>query len=68
MRTFLENRELRARIVDEVSAWAAAPSVVPQGSFLGQILFEVYTSGLSEVLSSPSFLSADDLKVVNGSS
>ncbi len=52
----------------DVSDWAAAPSGVPQGLVLGPILFVAYINDLPEALSSPSFLIAADLKIVNGSS
>ncbi len=68
VRSFLEDRMFRVKVEGDMSDWAAAPSGVPQGSVLGPILFVVYINDLPEVLSSPSFLFADDLKIVNSSS
>ncbi len=66
--TFLESRLFHLRVEGEVSEWAAAPSGVPQGSVVGPFLFVAYSNDLPEVLSSFSFLFADDLKIVNCSS
>ncbi len=61
---YLSNRRQRVCVRGEVSDWRDVTSGVPQGSFLGPILFLVYVNVLPEGLDSFLSMFADDAKIM----
>ena len=60
LHNYLSNREQRVEINGMESSWVAIKSGVPQGSFLGPLLFLVYINDLGEGLKSTVKFFADD--------
>ena len=67
IKEFLQNRTFRVRVRNKMSSEASPASGVPQGSILGPLLFLIYINDITEGLSSPCFLYADDMKIVGNS-
>ena len=57
---FLDNRNQRVILNGQYCSWAKAEAGVPQGSFLGPLLFLIYINDLSQNLASNPKLIADD--------
>ena len=57
---FLSNRKQCVVLNGKVLSWASVNAGVPQGSFLGPLLFLIYINDLSDNLSSNFKLLADD--------
>jgi hypothetical protein len=64
IRDFLVGRRQRVCINGTVSDWASVRCGVPQGSFLGPILFVAFINDLSEVVSSECSMYADTQKFI----
>ena len=61
---FLSDRKMRVLVNGSFSAWLEVKSGIPQGSVLGPTLFTIYVNDLPPLLSSPSRMLADDLKIL----
>ena len=61
---FLKNRTQVVRVNGEDSFSAPVLSGIPQGSFLGSLLFVIFINGLPDNIRSDSFLFADDTKII----
>lgn len=62
---FLTNRKFMVRVGDGVSDQRLVLSGVPQGSVLGPLLFNIFTSDLQYFINSKFSLYADDVKLYN---
>ena len=60
---FLTDRRQRVVVNESFSEWAPIVSGVPQGSVLGPILFLLYINSMTDGITSPMLLCADDAKV-----
>ncbi len=60
---FLSNREQRVILNGSHSQWEPVSSGVPQGSILGPLLFLVYVNDISDDITSPMRLFADDCAI-----
>ena len=60
--SFLKGRKQGVIINDFKSTWANVVSGVQQGSVLGPVFFLIYINDLSQMLSNPCLLFADDTK------
>ena len=58
--SFLSNRQQRVFVDNHSSQWSSVSSGVPQGSILGPLLFLIYVNDISDNLSSPTRMFADD--------
>jgi len=56
-------RKQRVVLNDHCSTWADVISGVSQGSVLGPLLFNKYVNDISDVVSSPILLFADDFQM-----
>ncbi len=61
---FLSRRTFQVNVNGILSQMAEATSGVPQGSFIGLILFVIYVNDLPDHLSADSLLYADDVKLI----
>lgn len=61
---FLTGRTFTVKVGEETSSLVQLTSGVPQGSVLGPLLFLLFINDLTESIVSPSFIFADDVKVV----
>jgi hypothetical protein len=61
--SYLSNRRQRVALRGSFSPWTAVTSGVPQGSVLGPVLFNIYSSDLSGIISAANNLYADDIKI-----
>ncbi|MGL5754740.1 MAG: RNA-directed DNA polymerase [Paraclostridium sp.] len=67
IKDFLVGRRFRVRIGGTLSNAEVVQSGVPQGSVLGPLLFILFVNDLARRLESPTFLFADDVKLVGSS-
>ena len=63
MESFLSERYQRVLINGQSSEWASIKAGVPQGSFLGPLLFLIYINDLSDGIISNVKLFADDTSI-----
>jgi hypothetical protein len=64
-RSFLSDRKQRVVMGENVSSWRVIGSGVPQGSVLGPLFFIMYINDLTQILSTPSKIYADDTKLIS---
>ena len=64
IKEFLGQRTFHVRVDGVMSSEARIASGVPQGSVLGPLLFLLYVNDLAGALECPTFLFADDVKLV----
>jgi len=64
IQSFLTNRKQRVKLNNNFSSWCAVLSGIPQGSFLGPLLFIIFINDLPDVCKEINniFLYADDAK------
>ncbi|MGL5625068.1 RNA-directed DNA polymerase, partial [Cetobacterium sp.] len=67
IKDFLVGRSFRVRMGGALSNAAIVQSGVPQGSVLGPLLFILFVDDLARRLESPTFVFADDVKLVGSS-
>lgn len=65
IRNFLSDRTFRVKVGQALSSSFDVISGVPQGSVLGPLLFLLFIIDIPSLLSSPSALYADDIKLYN---
>ena len=58
--SFLSNRQQRVFVDNHSFQWSSVSSGVPQGSILAPLLFLIYVNDISDNLSSPTKMFADD--------
>ena len=61
---FLSRRTFYVKVGDRCSSLVNVTSGVPQGSVLGPVLFLLFINDLASTLQSPSFIFAEDVKIV----
>ena len=61
---FLSDRKHRVLIRDNMSDWETVTSSVPQGSFLGPLLFTIFINDLPNKIKNQCKLYADDCKLI----
>ena len=62
IKSFLKNRKQKVAMEGEMSSWTDVKSGIPQGSFLGPILFVVFITDMPNNVLSTCNMFADDAK------
>ena len=63
IKDFLRNRTQQVVLNGQKSGSILVTSSVPQGSVLGPLLFTMFVNDISSIVSSPTFMFADDTKI-----
>ena len=63
IKDFLRNRTQQVMLNGQKSGSIPVTSGVPQGSVLGPLLFTMFVNDIPSIVSSPTFLFADDTKI-----